>query len=55
MYYTYTCNVLARGGQNEHNSRDLEQLKAIHGLIFQGAKCENSPKRNLECKKLECT
>ncbi len=27
----------------------LDQLKAMHGLIFQGAKCENYPKGNLEC------
>ena len=27
----------------------LDQLKTMHGLIFQGAKCENYPKGNLEC------
>ena len=31
------------------NGRDLEQLKAVHGLLFQGVKCENVPNGNLEC------
>ena len=38
---SYTSKVLACGGQNERNGRDLEQLKAIHGLLFRGAKCKN--------------
>ena len=27
----------------------LDQVKAMRGLIFQGAKCENYPNGNLEC------
>ena len=33
----------------ERNGRDREQLKVIHGLLVQGAKCANSPRDNLEC------
>ena len=33
----------------ERNGRDLDQLKVIHGLLFQGEKCVNSPRGNLEC------
>ena len=27
----------------------LDQVKAMRGLLFQGAKCENYPNGNLEC------
>ena len=32
----------------ERNGREREQLKVIHGLLFQGEKCANSPRGNME-------